>query len=155
MHSVMSVSDCFLCYTCSIHSFFLSYLPVQERLPASIWSRWCSNELDSYYHTTMLACTPTATEEIYADVVKPLSMEEPHIVAIPTERPNIMYSIVGKRSLDEIADTVCSKLQSLSSPLFFFLKTIICRKYAYSLITYTHASLHSNVCTYQCMCIHA
>ena len=62
--------------------------------------------------TNVLACTATATEATYIEVVKVLIMENPHVVAMPPERPNIMYSVLPKKSLDAIADTVCLK-QSL------------------------------------------
>ena len=56
--------------------------------------------------TNVLACTATATEEIYLDVTNVLSMEKPHVIAMPPERPNIMYSVLEKKSLDEISDTI-------------------------------------------------
>lgn len=102
--------------------------------------------------TTMLACTATATEDIYVDVVKLLSMGETHIVAIPPERPNIMYSIVGKKSLNKIADSICSNLQSISLPLLFLKTIIFCRKYVYDLITYIH--MHICIAMYLLLPVH-
>ena len=44
--------------------------------------------------TNVLACTATATRAIYTEVVTVLSMENPYVIAIPPERPNIMYSVL-------------------------------------------------------------
>ena len=82
--------------------------------------------------TNVLACTATATEEIYncyKNVTNVLSMEKPHVIAMPPERPNIMYSVLEKKSLDEISDTICMKLESVPSPLLFPKAIIFCRKY--------------------------
>ena len=39
--------------------------------------------------TNVLACTATATEEIYLDVTNVLSMEKPHIVAMPPVKHHV------------------------------------------------------------------
>ena len=78
--------------------------------------------------TKVLACTATATEAIYAEIVKILSMDNPHIVSLPPDRPNIMYSVKPKKPLDELADDICSKLKSVSSPLLFPKTIIFCRR---------------------------
>ena len=49
--------------------------------------------------------------EIFNEVTKVLSMKNPYIVAVPPERHNIMYSVVPKKDLDEVADMVHEKLQ--------------------------------------------
>lgn len=79
--------------------------------------------------TNVLSCTATATEEIYLDVTNVLLMEKPHEFAMPPERPNIMYSVLEEKSLDEISDTICLKLESVPSPLLFPKAIIFCRKY--------------------------
>ena len=54
--------------------------------------------------TNVLTCTATATMEIFNEITKVLSMKNPHIVAVPPERHNIMYSVIPKKDLDDVAD---------------------------------------------------
>ena len=86
--------------------------------------------------TNVLACTATATRAIYTEVAEVLSMDHPHVIAISPERPNIMYSVLPKKDLDEIADTVCFKLSSVSSPLHFPKTIIFCQRYISKTIVY-------------------
>ena len=79
--------------------------------------------------TNILALTATATQAIYQEISRVLSLDDPCIVALPPERSNIMYSVMPKKDLDDIARTISMKLELLNSPLQFPKTVIYCQRY--------------------------
>lgn len=123
----MSSKNCILVYAClhrkDFRQAFREVGAVRSLIPAA---------------TNVLACTATATKAIYTEVVTVLSMDNFYVVAILPERPNIMYSVLPKKDLNEIADTVCVKLGNVSSPLHFPKTIIFCQRYAKPVYIYIY-----------------
>ena len=53
---------------------------------------------------------------IYTEVAAVLSIDHPYVIAIPPEGTDIMYSVLPKKDLDEIADSVFQAQQCFFTP---------------------------------------